>query len=225
MSWQGYRLSVVVAASSSLFGCVLQGDRHEDRLMNEVCALAEEAARVIECEKPVEYTKSISKPDPEDPTETVTVTVPAEVSEQGKALEPAPTAVVPSWRLKFDCVVEQTRVRNLCGPELQAVNECVLDGLEQSLRNAKDSAAEGETKAEIRKAAFEDVFQCQVAIASFGDPGQVDENGADLQITRTTYPGDVLIKDDLRADNSENEPGDLECVSEFTDLAACTRGP
>jgi hypothetical protein len=221
MSSKGYLLGVVVAASSGLCGCVLQGERHENRLMNEMCALAEEAPKKLECtEKKVTYTTPLEN----DAGEIVATEV--EVSDEGKRVEPAPTTVTPTWRLDYDCVVEQTRLRNLCGPELDAVNRCVLDALELKLEEEAKKAAEtakDETDGEVEEAAFEGVFQCFAATATFTDPGQVDEDGVELQITRTSHPGWVLITEDMRTADPEN-PDHVDCASEIADLAVCSAG-
>jgi len=202
MSWQRTVLGVVIAASGSLGGCVLQGERHEDRLMNDVCALAQEAGDELDCTGEAIYTATcgaVRDCDSKKLGEDTIVAV--ELSDEGKEVEPAPAVATPSWRIEYDCVVEQTRLRNLCGPELTALNECVLDLVEEK--------------------SIKSLFACVAKSDTFNDPGQRDEGGNSysLAITRITPLGYPVLDPNLVARGDPNN-----CNPERDVLYDCAAG-
>jgi hypothetical protein len=164
MSWQRTVLSVVIAASGSLCGCVLQGERHEDRLRDEICALAEQAAE--SCGDAVIYD-------------------PPEVTELGKELEPAPTIVKSTEQAGADCVSGQIRLQNLCGPEIAALNACVLDNIDTSVV-AEHTLPEDASRDVLR-------FGCVEEQAEFYDPGQRDNSGNPITVRRYAQTGEVMV--------------------------------
>jgi hypothetical protein len=204
MSWQRTLLGVVIAASGGLCGCVLQGERHEDRLMNEACALAEEAADKLECRaEPTYKALCANLPGCDSDTQDEEGFVAVEPTDDGKKSEPVLAAVTPPWRIAYDCVVGQTRLRNLCGPEFTALNRCVLDLVEEK--------------------GISTVFTCYSQNDEFDDPGQKDKGGKALTITRTSPLGRAVLHKNDQGQVLDTD-GEEICPAERDALAECSAG-
>ena len=97
----------------------------------------------------------------------------------------------------------QTRLRNLCGSELAALNRCVLDLVEEK--------------------GISTVFACYSQNDEFDDPGQEDKQGKALAITRTSPLGYAVLHTNEK-DQVVDTDGEEICPAEREALAECAAG-
>jgi len=205
MVWR-WRKVAICSVAASVSSCVLQGERDEDRLTNEACALRRLAAEAWDCKDtvPIEYLNA------NDDSETV------ELSKAGEAAEPAPTVVTPAEELEYQCRVEQVRIRGRCGPEVEALNACVLEEYD------KAREAEEENEAE-EGSAYRDVFECLTEDVEFFDPDKkVSAQVTGMTVKRRAPNGDVRVV--TVATDAYGGVGPAACLAEQDALVACTAG-